>query len=127
MTPISSLIILAAFIFCGTLVSPVLAVEDPTSFDAGIRSVETISDTGGLAKKTSTKEIMQSIVKWLLSLIGTIAVISLLYGGFLYITSQGEENKAEKAKNIILYSVIGIIIIGLSAIIVNVVISLTQL
>jgi hypothetical protein len=58
-----------------------------------------------------------------MSLIATFALVSLLYGGFLYITSQGEENKAEKAKTIILYSIIGIIIIGLSAIVVNVVIS----
>ncbi len=116
-----------ALVFCFAFVSPVFAVDDPTSFSGGLDSIKTIAGENKLGQAKSTKEIMQSIVKWLLSLIGTIAVISLLYGGFLYITSQGEEKQAEKAKNIILYSVIGIIIIGLSAIVVNVVISLTQL
>ncbi len=97
--------------------------KNPDSFYGGIKAVGDLAQTNKLAPAKSTKEILQTITKWLLSLVGTIAVISLLYGGFLYITSQGEEDKAEQAKNIILYSVIGIIIIGISAIIVNVVIS----
>lgn len=109
------------------MVSPVLAQGDPTSFTDGISSIGDIAGDNGLAKKSSAKEIMQTIVKWLLTLVGTIAVISLIYGGFLYVTSQGEEDATERAKHIILYSVIGIIIIGISAIVVNVVISITQL
>ena len=58
-----------------------------------------------------------------MSLLATIALISLLYGGYLHITSQGEENNVAKAKAILLYSTIGIIVIGLSAVIVNVVIN----
>lgn len=97
--------------------------SNPSTFADGISAVGKLADTNKLAKAQSTKEILQTITKWLLSLVGTIAVISLLYGGYLYITSEGEEDKAEQAKNIILYSVIGIIVIGVSAIIVNVVIS----
>lgn len=121
-----SVVIVLATVFCFTLISPAMAQKDPTSFGEGLKSVGEIAKKNDLGSAKSSKEIIQSITKWLLSLIGTIAVISLLYGGFLYITSQGEENKVEQAKTIILYSVIGIIIIGLSAIIVNVVISLTQ-
>ncbi len=108
------------------LVSPVLAEANPNSFIDGLNKTKSFAQENKLGEGKSTKEILQSVVKWLLSLIGTIAVISLLYGGFLYITSTGEEKQAEKAKTLILYSVIGLIIIGLSAIIVNVVISLTQ-
>lgn len=107
-------------------VSPAFA-QDPTSFSGGLSSIGSIAQDNGLAKKSTAKEILQTITKWLLSLVGTVAVISLLYGGFLYITSQGEEGRTEQAKHIILYSVIGIIIIGISAIVVNVVISITQL
>ncbi len=92
----------------------------------GLSTVKDIANQNELGEDKSAKEILQTIVKWLLSLVATIAVISLVYGGFKYITSQGDENQAQQAKNIILYSVIGLIIIGLSAIIVNVVISITQ-
>jgi hypothetical protein len=50
-------------------------------------------------------------------------MMSLLYGGYLYISSQGDESSVTKAKSILLYSIIGIILIGLSAVIVNTVIS----
>lgn len=102
------------------------AQENAKSFTDGLRQVKTLSETNKLGEAKSTKEILQSIVKWLLSLVGTIAVISLLYAGYLYVSSQGDDNQTERAKTLILYSVIGLIIIGLSAIIVNVVISLTQ-
>jgi len=117
-----------ALVFCFALLTPALAQQggDPTTFSGGLDSIKKVAKQNKLGDARSTKEILQSIVKWLLSLVGTIAVISLLYGGFLYITSQGEENKVEQAKRIILYSVIGLLIIGLSAIVVNVVISLTQ-
>ena len=97
--------------------------SDPTSFTDGLKQVQTVASDNGLAKQQSSKQILQTIVAWLMSLLGTIALISLLYGGYLYITAQGEEGNVEKAKSIILYSTIGIIIIGLSAVIVNVVIS----
>lgn len=100
-------------------------IKNPANFGAGLKTLEGVAKENELnTSKASTKEILQTIVKWLLTLTGTIATISLLYGGFLYITSQGEEDKAEQAKNIILYSVIGIIVIGISAIIVNVVINI---
>lgn len=99
---------------------------DPATFGAGLNEVKQVASQNKLSEARSAKDILQTIVKWLLSLIGTLAVISLLYGGFLYITSQGDESKAERAKTIILYSIIGLVVIGLSAIIVNVVISVTS-
>ncbi len=100
-------------------------IKNPANFGAGLSSLKSVAEENKLnTSGASTKEILQTIVKWLLTLTGTIATISLVYGGFLYITSQGEESKAEQAKNIILYSVIGIIIIGISAIIINVVINI---
>ncbi len=102
---------------------PTTGPGNQNSFADGLDQIFGLAEDNELAGKSSAKDILQNIVKWLLTLVGTIATISLLYGGFLYITSQGEEDKAAQAKHIILYSVIGILIIGISAIIVNVVIN----
>jgi hypothetical protein len=59
-----------------------------------------------------------TIINWGLSFVGLIAVIFLIYGGFTYITSSGDDQATSKAKNIILYSVIGIVVILLSFVIV---------
>jgi voltage-gated potassium channel Kch len=96
---------------------------DPQSFKDGLKNVSTLAGDNGLAKAQSTKQILQTIVAWLTSLLATVAMMSLLYGGYLYISSQGDESSVTKAKSILLYSIIGIILIGLSAVIVNTVIS----
>lgn len=51
---------------------------------------------------------------------GAIAVIMILYGAFLYVTSFGEESKAETAKKTILWSVIGLTLVILSRVIMNI-------
>lgn len=59
------------------------------------------------------------IVNFVLILAALIAAIYLIIGGVRYIISQGDEGAAETAKNTILYAIIGLVVIGLSAVIVN--------
>ncbi len=60
-----------------------------------------------------------NIVNGLLVVAGIVASIYLVMGGIRYITSQGESDQTEQAKNTILYAMIGLIVIGLSAALVN--------
>ena len=62
---------------------------------------------------------IRTIVNTLLALVGLIAAIYLVMGGVTYITSKGDEDKAADAKNTILYAIIGLIVIGLSGVIIN--------
>ena len=62
-------------------------------------------------------------VNLFLGLVGLIAVVFLVYGGFRYITSGGNEESAEAAKKIITNSIIGLIVIIMSYIIVTVIIN----
>lgn len=59
------------------------------------------------------------VVNWFLALVGITALIFVLLGGVRYITSQGDESKAEEAKKTILYAVIGIVLVGSAAVLVN--------
>lgn len=60
-----------------------------------------------------------TIVNILLMVVAVIAAVMLVLGGVRYIISQGDEDQTEKAKNTILYALIGLIVIGLSAVVVN--------
>lgn len=68
-------------------------------------------DAGAVPNLEST---YYNIILWFLAICGIIAVISLIYGGILYITSAGEAEKAERGKKTITGAIIGIIIIMLS-------------
>ena len=64
------------------------------------------------------------IINWLLVLAALAALVFLIIGGVRYIVSQGDDEAAEKAKNTILYAIIGLIVIGLSAVVVNFIVSI---
>jgi len=54
--------------------------------------------------------IFHTIVNILLFLVGAVAVIMLVIGGFRYVTSNGDQNAVSGAKNTIMYAIIGIIV-----------------
>ena len=95
--------------------------QDPTDFAAGIKKALSV-DENGLSKKTPT-EILQTIINYILGLVSLFAVAMLIAGGIMVLTSAGAEEKTKKGKTLILYAIIGLLIIGVSAIAVNIVIN----
>lgn len=59
-------------------------------------------------------ECILKVINYVLLLAGVLALGGIVYGGFLYIFSGGEESKVQQGKNAITYSIIGLIVIGLS-------------
>lgn len=53
-------------------------------------------------------EILLSFISWAIIIIGLLGVIIFIYGGFLYLTAQGETDKLETAKKVIIYAIVGI-------------------
>ena len=62
---------------------------------------------------------LKKTINWLLGILATVAVAICLYGGFLMMTSAGDEKKYEKGLTVLKYAAIGLAIIGLSWIIVS--------
>ena len=55
--------------------------------------------------------IIVKIIQVLLGFLGLVAVTVILYGGYIYMTSEGEPDKIAKAKNILLNGAVGLVII----------------
>lgn len=75
------------------------------------------ADTG--ANGNSVGALARKIVNFMSILVGVVAVIMIIVGGFKYITSGGDSNKISSAKNTIIYALIGLIIVALSQFIVQ--------
>lgn len=54
--------------------------------------------------------VISNITSIALGLIGTIALLFLIQGGLLYLTSGGNPDQVMKAKNMIFYSIVGLIL-----------------
>ena len=61
--------------------------------------------------------VATELIAWVVGVAGIICVVFLVYGGISYISSTGDANKITKAKNAILYSLIGLAIVGLAQVI----------
>jgi hypothetical protein len=54
--------------------------------------------------------IFHTIANVLIFLVGAVAVIMLIIGGFRYVVSQGDAGSVKQAKDTILYAIIGIVV-----------------
>lgn len=79
-------------------------------------------DISGLPKTQANDATIQIILNIVLVISGAIAVLMLVISGFRFITSQGNPTETAKARNGIIYALIGLVIIILASSIVNFVI-----
>lgn len=68
-------------------------------------------------------EFVSTLIYWVLGLIGVILVILIVYGGYMYATSTGNETKVETAKNILTYAISGAVVVVAAFLITDYVIS----
>lgn len=65
------------------------------------------------------KTFIKDLVNSLLYVLGAVCVIVIIIAGIFYATSSGNSAQVEKAKNTILYSVVGLIVALLAYAIIN--------
>lgn len=104
--------IFSSFVF---LLPPFVYGATPSLLDAPPGSIVTNSGAEGLYS------LILKTGGWLYSGVIAIAVILMIYGGFLYVTSGGDEDKVKDGKNYIIYGVVGIAVATLATGIVMVV------
>lgn len=71
---------------------------------------------------TDLTKSITGIINGVIAALGIVAVIIIIIGGVNYMTSSGDASKVKKAKDTILYGVIGLVICVLAFAIVNFVI-----
>jgi hypothetical protein len=67
----------------------------------------------------SISGIIGRTMNWLLMILGFIGIIGFVIAGILYLTAAGDEDQIGKAKNAMMYSIIGIIVALMGFVIIN--------
>lgn len=68
-------------------------------------------------------ELLMGILNYVLGFLGVLAVAMIVYGGFTYMTSAGNEERVKSGRAILTYAIIGLLIVILSWVIVRVIIT----
>lgn len=69
------------------------------------------------------RQIIGNVIKAILGIVGSLALLMFIYGGFTWITSGGNDEKVKKGKDAIVWAALGLAIIFFSYAMVNFVIT----
>lgn len=90
--------------FCFNLVvAPVHALNDDPY---GLKH----ANNSGLGNK-DPRDTVASLIRVVMGFLGTIAVLLILFGGFKWMMAQGNQDKVDEAKKLLIAGVVGLIII----------------
>ena len=112
------------FVTCLVLASLVKPVSAFTCPDKTVREDESVSALSECnVEKTEGEKSLMSNVNMLInvfaSVMGFLAVGMIIYGGFMLLTAQGDPARIKRGKDVVLYSVIGLILVMLAYAIIN--------
>lgn len=68
---------------------------------------------------TNVNDTTKAIINILSAVVGIAAIIMLIISALSYITSNGDSEKIKKAKNTLVYAIIGLVIVALAQVIAN--------
>ena len=77
----------------------------------GSTTVTLYNPLGNDVEDSDVRVILGRVIKGLLSIIGSIALLMFVYGGTLWLTSAGNPEFIKKGKDIIVWSILGLGII----------------
>jgi len=63
-----------------------------------------------ITSPTQISDLVQRILNWVGGIIMVIALIMLLYAAILYLTAGGSTERVDKAKNYLIYAIVGIVV-----------------
>lgn len=76
--------------------------------DEDVKKIAGCDESTG--KNKDVVEIVQSGVNVVISLVGMLAVFSIIYGGFTYITAQSDPAKIKRGKDMVVYAVVALVV-----------------
>lgn len=106
-----------------SIITPTFATDGSICDNDNVpESVQKASGCDG-GSSTELPNVIINILNGIIAVSGLVAVVFVIVGGIQYMTSAGDPGKTKKAKDTILYAVIGLVICVLAFAIVNFVVN----
>ena len=115
---VKKLLAASASVFASALAtaSSAFAVTCPTG---SVRSTANTLGECNVEADNSLMPTVNTIISVIIGVLGLAAVVVIVLGGVSYVTSAGDPGKVKKAKDTILYGIIGLVVALLAFAIVN--------
>jgi hypothetical protein len=120
---LSAIMALFVLVGSGLMIAPTALAATSPSDAASQACAGVTAAAGGTCEvgKTSTDAtaLINTIIDLLSWVIGVIAVIMIIFGGFKFVTSAGDSGKVTSARSTIIYALIGLVVVALAQTIVK--------
>ncbi|MBI4435455.1 Ig-like domain-containing protein [Candidatus Uhrbacteria bacterium] len=110
-TRLTFLCFLLALILSGVFVAVPVSAQEV--------DFESFAEAAGFSTSASVTVIIARLIRTAISFVGVVAVVFLLYGGFVWMTAGGNADRLKKAKQIIINAIIGLLLVFASFAIVS--------
>jgi len=82
-----------------------------------------LPNPAGVNNQSGSSPFLEILLSWAFRIIGAVAFLVLVIGGLRYVLSQGDPQNVNKAKNMIMYALIGLVVAIVAQSIVSLVIN----
>jgi hypothetical protein len=100
-----------AILTFGLVTVPSVVRAEEKGLGQGLEDIKKVGNAAGIATAKTPMEIVGQILNVALGFLGVVLLAYMLYAGFLWMTSGGDDTKAKQAKTMITNSIIGLVII----------------
>lgn len=118
--------VLLAIVLAGLIAVAIAAVPAGVSAQPTASSEQACDAIGGSwtgsdceTTGPSIGGLIRTVIIIFSTIIGAVAVVMIIWGGFKYITAGGDSGKVSSAKTTLIYAVIGLVIVALAQVIVR--------
>ena len=98
-----------------TIATALLSVL-PASAEVGplMGSVDSQCATEGKCELSDALRVGVWVTQWILGIVGSLALLMFIYGGFTWLTSAGNTKAVDKGKAIVMGAVAGLVVVFMS-------------
>ena len=117
--------ILLSFIVIFLITLPLVQISAATALDKAQDGLFTAAKDGGLTDSKDDgsgdkiRDIIASIVGYILAMVGVVLLVNVVFAGYSWMLSGGNDEKIKKSKDKIVNSIIGLAIIMVAYVLVN--------
>ena len=105
MTKLKNILLIILFLI---IISPVVVIA---ATEAGSDSVSLTNPLTGDQTSKDIPVLIGQVINAALGVVGSIALVMFIYGGFTWMTAAGNAEQVTKGKNIIVWAAIGLVVI----------------
>lgn len=81
---------------------------------AGLKDLGVDCSSDGRTAQDIARQPVKSLINTLSIVVGAVAVLMIIFGGFKFVTSGGDSDGTKKARNTIIYAAVGLVVVLLA-------------